>query len=178
MDDFGRKFATIVLALAIWTVSATCTSGGCLMAIAMSKSTGGKLSCCATVALGQPSSNGQRSKHCPVCGQPLTNDGGDVHQASGMFVPYFSGLAVEPIAISRTSPLGISKTGWMRNGGVPPASCSAAGQSPLQLCLVDLSLFLGRSCVSEFGCWCCALCRRTRACGVGTRIPSAFRERP
>jgi len=74
MGGFVRRFFAVVIALAVFLVSATCTSAGCLLQLPGTK-TASHASCCADLSR---SADGQghhsdkpTKKSCPICGQPL-----------------------------------------------------------------------------------------------------------
>jgi hypothetical protein len=70
---------SVLAALAVFAVSVTCTSAGCLLP-AIEPNGPSLKPCCAGDSRPDPHpSHDNAPKHCPVCNQPILNGSGDIH---------------------------------------------------------------------------------------------------
>ena len=111
MRSPGRVMASLIAAMGILTVSATCSSAGCLIPMLTSPSHAPRMACCASP--GEAGENGpvpdhsrdKKPSHCPVCDQPLFNGGSidkTTHLPAANAAALFVSLPLDPAIFDPT----------------------------------------------------------------------------
>jgi hypothetical protein len=93
----------MVTAMAVFVVSTTCTSVGCLLPVVMGETPTPQMACCLShtkkSAPSHSESDNGKPKHCPTCDQPLSV--GEIQKAAALkidFSPCFGAPVISPIA--------------------------------------------------------------------------------